>query len=562
MGMQTNLNPYSFKPWLKKYDAHVPGHLNYPSHSMVDLLLHACRQYPSLYCFSYNDTQFTYAEVEILTERIAAGLIQLGIQAGDHVGMILPNIPQFGLVYFGILRAGAVVVAINPQYRPREIAGMLSTGQVKAVITLDAKIPDLLLACAKTPISLIIQCKASELPKLKDYPIVFAQEKKIDNPIGTIDLFEMMCIGRTKIIMPPISPEQPAVLQFTGGTTGTPKAAVGLHRNLVANTIQFIAWCNLEPGKETVLAVIPLFHVYGMVLALCLGIKLGARIVFWDNPRDMEKVVETIEKQKITFFPAVPTLYQAINQQISVSGLSPDFQSLKACISGSAPLSPAIKDKFGSLTGAKLMEGYGLSEAPTATHCNPLLGDNRAGSIGLPLPDVECKVVNMDDDTCIVPIGDSGELLLRGPQVMQSYFQNEDESARTLKDGWLHTGDIVRMDPDGYFYIVDRKKSLIKVSSFQVWPNEVEQVLVSHPSIKEAGVGGVPDPVRGEKVIAWVVLRDNVEKNEKEIREWCKENLAPYKVPSKIFFLQSLPRTTVGKILRRELIREYLEKQK
>ena len=560
--MQINLNPYSSKPWLKKYDSHVPGQLSYPGHSLVDLLLHACRQYPGKDCFSYNDTQLTYAEVEVLTERIAAGLIHLGVQAGDHVGMILPNIPQFGLVYFGILRAGAVVVAINPQYRPREIAGMISTGQVKAVIALDTKIPDLLLACTEKQISLIIQCKASEMSKLKAYYSVITQEKKTVNPSDPIDLYELIRIEKGSINLPPISPEQPAVLQFTGGTTGIPKAAIGLHRNLVANTFQFITWCNLLSGQETVLAVIPLFHVYGMVLALCLGIKLGARIVFWDNPRELEKLVGAMEKQGITFFPGVPTLYSAINQQISASGLSPDFRSLKACISGSAPLSPVIRNQFESLTGAKLMEGYGLSEAPTATHCNPLNGDNRAGSIGLPLPDVECKVVNMDDDTCIVPIGESGELLIRGPQVMQSYFQNEDESARTLKDGWLHTGDIVRMDPDGYFYIVDRKKSVVKVSGFQVWPNEVEQVLVSHPSIKEAGVGGVPDPARGEKVIAWVVLKDSIVKNEKEIRDWCKQNLAPYKIPSEIYFLPSLPRTTVGKILRRELIREYLEKLK
>jgi len=560
--MQTNLNPYSTRPWIKKYDSHVPEQLNYPGHSLVDLLMNACKQFPGMECFSYNGIQLTYQEVEILTGRIAAGLIHLGIRPGDHIGMILPNIPQFGLVYFGILRAGAVVVAINPQYRPREIAGMISTGQVKAVIALDTKIPDVGQACDETPISLIIQCKTSELSKLKDYQSVISQEKITVNPSEPIDLFELICIGQSKINLPAISPEQPAVLQFTGGTTGTPKAAIGLHRNLVANTLQFITWCNLLSGQETVLAVIPLFHVYGMVLALCLGIKLGARIFFWDNPRELERLVSAIEKQGITFFPAVPTLYQAINKQILASGLSPDFHSLKACISGSAPLNQAVKNQFESLTGARLMEGYGLSEAPTATHCNPLCGDNRAGSIGLPLPDVECEVVNMDDDTCIVPIGESGELLIRGPQLMQSYFQNEGESAQTMRGGWLHTGDIVRMDPDGYFYIVDRKKSLIKVSSFQVWPNEVEQVLVSHPSIKEAGVGGVPDPTRGEKVIAWVVLKDNVVKNEKEIRNWCKQNLAPYKIPSEIYFLQSLPRTTVGKILRRELIREYLEKMK
>jgi long-chain acyl-CoA synthetase len=562
MGMQTNLNPYSSKPWLIKYDLHVPGQLSYPGHSLVDLLLNACQRYPDMDCFSYKDVQLSYKEVEILTERIASGLVHLGIQPGDHVGIILPNIPQFGLVYFGILRAGAVVVAINPQYRPREIAGMISTGQVKAVIALDVKIPDLQQAVAETPINLIIQCKAPELSKLKAYQSAIAQEKKTVHLREPIDLFELICIGQSKINLPAITPEQPAVLQFTGGTTGTPKAAIGLHRNLVANTIQFITWCNLVSGQETVLAVIPLFDVYGMVLALCLGIKLGARIIFWDNPRELERLVREIEKQGITFFPAVPTLYQAINQQISDSRLSPNFHSLKACISGSAPLSPEIKNQFESLTGAKLMEGYGLSEAPTATHCNPLCGENRAGSIGLPLPDVECKVVNMDDDTCIVPIGESGELLIKGPQVMEAYFQNEVESSRTLKDGWLHTGDIVRMDQDGYFYIVDRKKSLIKVSGFQVWPNEVEQVLISHPSIKEAGVGGVPDPTRGEKVIAWVVLKDNVEKNEKEIRNWCKHNLAPYKIPSEIYFLQSLPRTTVGKILRRELIHEYLEQLK
>ena len=558
--MQTNLNPYSSKPWLKKYDSHVPGHLGYPSHSLVDLLLDACQQYPGNDCFSYNNTQLTYGAVEILTERIAAGLIQLGIQPGDHVGMILPNIPQFGLVYFGILRAGAVVVAINPQYRPREIAGMISTGQVKAVIVLDTKIADLQQACAEFPIRLIIQCKTSDLSALNKIQPITGQEKKKEVSQEPIDLFDLIKIGEQKISLPHISPEQPAVLQFTGGTTGTPKAAIGLHRNLVANTFQFITWCNLVSGQETVMAAIPLFHVYGMVLALCLGIKLGARIVFWDNPKELEKLVSAIERQKITFFPGVPTLYQAINQQISASELSPDFHSLKACISGSAPLSPDIKKQYESLTGARLMEGYGLSEAPTATHCNPLNGDNRAGSIGLPLPDVECEVVKMDDDTRIVPIGESGELLIRGPQVMQSYFQNEEETAWTMKDDWLHTGDIVRMDQDGYFYIVDRKKSLIKVSGFQVWPNEVEQVLVSHPSIKEAGVGGVPDPARGEKVIAWVVLRDNVIKNEEEIRDWCKQNLAPYKIPSEIYFLQSLPRTTVGKILRRELIRGYLEK--
>lgn len=558
--MQINMNPYSSSPWVKKYDSHVPHHLNYPDHSLVDLLLNACKQYPHMDCFTCNDFHLSYEEVEIITERIAAGLIRLGIKPGDHIGIILPNIPAFGLVYFGILRAGAVVVAINPQYQPREIAGMISTAQVKAVFTLDTKIPHLQQACAEFPVHLIIQCKTSDLLELKNIQTISAQNKQTADPQDPINLLDLIGMEISGISLPCISPQQPAVLQFTGGTTGTPKAAIGLHRNLVANTIQFIAWCNLVPGQETVLAVIPLFHVYGMVLALCLGIKLGARIVFWENPRELEKLMDAIEKNAITFFPAVPSLYQAINQQITASGIPTDFHSLKACISGSASLNPTIKNQFETLTGARLMEGYGLSEAPTATHCNPLQGDNKAGSIGLPLPDVECKVVKMNDDRYIVPIGESGELLIKGPQVMQAYFQNEKESAQTLKDGWLHTGDIVRMDKDGYFYIVDRKKSLIKVSGFQVWPNEVEQVLVSHPSILEAGVGGVPDAKRGEKVIAWIVLKSGCSENEREIRDWCKQNLAPYKIPSEIIFLSSLPKTSVGKILRRELIREYLER--
>lgn len=560
--MQTTMNPYLFKPWLKKYDTHVPDHLSFPDHSLVDLLLNACKLYPGRVCFSRENFHLTYEEVEKITWRIAAGLIHLGIQTGDHVGMILSNIPAFGLVYFGILRAGAVVVAINPQYRPREIAGMISTAKVKAVVTLDTKIQDLQQACAESPIRLIIQYTTSCLSGLKSTQPHTSQVNTTVNTKEPIDLLELINMEQNGNNLPHISPQQPAVLQFTGGTTGTPKAAIGLHRNLVANTIQFIAWCNLNAGQETVLAVIPLFHVYGMVLALCLGIQLGAKIIFWDDPRELEKLVGAIENQKITFFPGVPNLYQAINQQISTCELSPDFHSLKACISGSSSLNPTIKNQFESLTGARLMEGYGLSEAPTATHCNPLYGDNRPGSIGLPLPDVDCKVVDMNDETCVAPIGASGELLIRGPQVMHSYFQNDLESAQTLKDGWLHTGDIVRMDKDGYFYIVDRKKSLIKVSSFQVWPNEVEQVIASHPSIKEVGVGGVPDPKRGEKVIAWVVLKDNMAINEKEICDWCKKNLAPYKIPSEIYFLRTLPRTAVGKVLRRELIREYLEKLK
>jgi long-chain acyl-CoA synthetase len=255
-------------------------------------------------------------------------------------------------------------------------------------------------------------------------------------------------------------------------------------------------------------------------------------------------------------------LYNAINQEIKRRGLTPNFQSLKACISGSAPLHAEIKNNFETLTGAKLMEGYGLSEAPTATHCNPLYGENRVGSIGLPLPDVDCQVVDIIDESRSVACGEIGELLIKGPQVMKAYYYNDVETRQSLKNGWLHTGDIVRMDADGYFYVVDRKKSLIKVSGFQVWPNEVEQVIASHPAIQEVGVGGVPEKEHGEKVIAWVVIKKGLSENENDIYAWCRQNLAPYKIPSEIYFKAELPRTSVGKILRRELIRQYLDMKK
>jgi len=558
--MQIKLDEYSAKPWLKKYDPHVPSSLNYPVLSLVDLLSVSSKRYPGRNCFIYQDSIFTYQEVETISGKIARGLIQLGIKPGDHVGIILPNTPLFGFIYFGILKAGAVVVAINPNYRPREITEMASTCQMNMVFSLEEKLNDLQQVCIEYPIRTIISCSISDLSELKTSQNHSSEKVKADN--SRIKLLDLMNLGMSSIRLPSISPQQPAVLQFTGGTTGTPKAAIGLHRNLAANTNQFITWCDLQSGQEVVLAVIPLYHVYGMVLALCLGISLGAEILFWDRPRELDRLLHAIEMYHVTFFPAVPSLYYAINAEIKSSGLKPDLKSLKACISGSDALHPDVKKEFEILTGAKLMEGYGLSEAPTATHCNPLHGENRAGSIGLPLPDVECKVIGIENEFQIVPIGENGELVIKGPQVMQAYFQNDVETAQILRDGWLHTGDVVRMDADGYFYMVDRKKSLIKVSGFQVWPNEIEQVLVSHPAIKEAGVAGVPDEPHGEKVIAWVVLNTGFNPDVNEIRNWCRQNLAAYKVPSEIHFMESLPRTSVGKVLRRELVRRYTLKNK
>jgi long-chain acyl-CoA synthetase len=306
---------------------------------------------------------------------------------------------------------------------------------------------------------------------------------------------------------------------------------------------------------------IPLFHVFGMVAGMLLAIRLGASLIMIPNPRDQKDLLTSIQKYKTTMFPGVPTQYNAINNNPDVIAGKYDLKSIKACLSGSAPLMRETKERFEQLSGGKLFEGYGLSEAPTATHCNPLNGENRTGSIGLPFPDVECRIVSLDDGVTDLGAGEAGELAIKGPQVMRGYHNMPTETANTLREGWLFTGDIAKMDEDGYFYIVDRKKELIKPGGYQVWPREVEEVIASHPKVLEVGVAGVPDAYRGETVKAWVVLKPGETVTADEIRAFCKENLASFKVPTMVEFRDSLPKTTVGKVLRRELVREHKEKE-
>jgi long-chain acyl-CoA synthetase len=362
-----------------------------------------------------------------------------------------------------------------------------------------------------------------------------------------------------------VSPDDTAVFQYSGGTTGVPKGAVAMHRNVVANTLQIKSWMpSLIPGKEVVLMGIPLFHVYGMVAGMNFAMANGASMVMVPNARDLKDVLDNISKYKATIFPGVPTLYNAINNHPDVKAGKYNLSSIKACISGSAPLMRETKEQFEKLTGGKVFEGYGLSEAPTATHCNPLEGVNKTGSIGMPLPDVDVKLINLDDGETELTQGEIGEIIINGPQVMKGYHNMPTEtvnSLRQMKDGktWLFTGDIARMDEDGYFYIVDRKKELIKPGGFQVWPREVEEAIMGHPKVLEVGVGGIPDPQRGETVKAWIVMKPGETITEAELKAFCKEHLAPYKVPTHYEFRTELPKTTVGKILRRELVRQHKE---
>ena len=546
------------RPWVAQYDPGVPSTLEYPVLTVNALLDNALKQYGNAVFLRFHGISLSYGQVGGMLETLSKNLAHLGLKKGQRVAILLPNIPQFVLAYYAVLKIGGIVVALNPQYKPAELRFLLGDSQPEAVICLDSHLDMLRELCKEQPIPLVI---TTAMEDEKAYASA-RQGKDLCAGQAEYRLNDLLFNRFTQddLALPTMEPDDPAVYQYSGGTTGTPKAAVGLQRNIAANVTQFRIWCGLREEAEVILAAIPLYHVYGMVLALNMGAALGAEIVLIDDPRDVDFVLEQIETCKVTFYPGVPSMYYAINQNASVQAGRHDLSSIKACISGSAPLHPSIKAEFERLTGGKLVEGYGLSEAPTATHCNPLNGVNKPGSIGLPLPDVDCRVVDLENGTREVALGDAGELTLRGPQVMRAYHNQPHETAAALRDGWLFTGDVVRMDEEGYFFIVDRKKDLIKVGGFQVWPNEVEAVLITHPGVSECAAAGLPDMAQGERVAAWVVRKDP-DLTAEELIAWCRKDLAGYKVPSEVEFIDKLPRTGVGKVLRRELVREILIEQ-
>jgi long-chain acyl-CoA synthetase len=530
------------KPWLSHYDEGVPAEIDISNITLNELFKQSVSLNGELTCIIYQDETWTYKQVDDLSDRVARYLISKGIRKGDRVGIMEPNTPVFVIAYYGILKAGGVVMAINPAYRPEEVRNLVIEAGVKIII-----LPTEMVPAVKT---------FQDQTAIQSFVVVGEKLR----PISSDDIYWDELLARWDQgdpVTQKVTPDDPAVFQYSGGTTGIPKCAIGRHRNLVANVTQFQQWLvNTEAQKETVLVAIPMYHVYGMVLGMNLTVKMGARMVLIPNPRELDSLLEAIQNYQVTIFPGVPTIYAAINQYPPVIAGEYDLSSIKACISGSATLPAKVKQGFEDLTKGHLVEGYGLSEAPTATHCNPILGLNKAGSIGLPLPNVDCKVVDLKTGLSEVPVGDIGELIVRGPQVMASYHQNPLETAIALRDGWLYTGDVVWMDDDGYFYLVDRKKDVIKVGGFQVWPNEVEQVILRHPKVKEVAVAGVMHETKGEVAKAWVVLKDNSHISAEDIQSFCKQYLVSYKIPKIIFFRGSLPRTRVGKILRRVLIAE------
>jgi long-chain acyl-CoA synthetase len=561
------------KPWLAHYDEGVPTTIEYPPVPIFHFLEEFAKKTPDMPCTIFKGAVISYKEMDAITDRLAAALAGMGLKKGERVGIFIPNTPQFVMVYFGILKAGGVAVAIDSRYTAPEIIHHVNDSDIKIMFVMSNFYHTMKSAQPKTGIKTLVVTNIKEtLPPVLRTLFTLAKEKKggFRVTLEPGDLWMQDLLDKYNPEDRPkvdIGPDDVAIFQYSGGTTGVSKAAVAMHRNLVANTLQIDNWMpTLHNGKEIVLMAIPLFHVYGMVVGMLYATSMGASMVMVPNPYDMKDLLENIKKFRPTFFPGIPRQYNAINNNADVISGKYNLNSIEACISGSAPLLRETKEKFEAITGGVVFEGYGLSEAPTATHCNPFKGANKIGSIGMPFPDVDAKIVNLEDGVTEMPVGEIGELIVNGPQVMKGYHNMPEETAsslRKMKDGktWLFTGDIARMDEDGYFYIVDRAKELMKPGGEQVWPREVEEVIAAHPKVFEVGVGGVPDPLRGEAVKAWVVLKPGQTMTEDEVKEWCRTSLARFKVPRSVEFRSELPKTTVGKVLRRELVREHIEAQ-
>ena len=563
------------KPWLKHYEPSVPPTLKYPSVPMQHFLENAAAKYPDHAVTIFGnvvhqlgnrlmDAKLTYKQLDEQVNRLANALSAMGVKKGDRVALYLPNCPPYIIGYYAILKIGAVVSPNNPLYVPRELEFQLNDSGSETIICLSRFYPNVQKVRANTKLKNVIVTNVKEyFPPFLKLLFGLAVEKKEGHRV-TLDpgdhWFQDVLAGApaTKPNVE-VKPEDTAVLLYTGGTTGVPKAAEITHRNLVANTVQACTWLTgSKEGKEIFLTALPLYHSYAMTTCMNACMYLAGTMILIPNPRELLHVLKCIDTHKPTLFPGVPTMYVAINNYPGVTQFN--LKSIRACISGAAGLPVEVQTKFQNLTSARLVEGYGLSEATPVTHANPVFGENRVGTIGLPWPDTDAKLMDIETGEKEVPAGESGELCVKGPQVMKGYWNKPEETHKTLRNVWLYTGDIAKMDADGYFQIVDRKKDMIIVSGFNVYPREVEEVLFQHPKILEATVAGIPDPKSGERVKAYIVLRPGQTATVEEIMEFCKQQLTAYKRPAAIEFRDSLPKTMVGKILRRQLVEE--EKKK
>jgi long-chain acyl-CoA synthetase len=533
-------------PQKKHLPKNVPKHLDYPAVTLHGLLGQATKEHPEKAAIAFLGREISYAELDALSDKFASALGKHGHEKGERMAIYLPNIPQFIIAYYGALKAGATVTAISPLHREREVEYQLADSQATTIIALNSALPVLEAVWRKTSLKHAIVTSLDE----------YSQTPSSQNvPLKETNVFafqEFLKTGSTltKISFDPA--EDLAALQYTGGTTGTAKAAMLTHRNLVANAVAFAAQIKATE-QDVFLTVLPLFHIYGMTTSLNVPIALGSKMVLLPKFEPLKALAE-IQRHRVTVFCGVPTMYQALVANPDLGEF--DLTSIRVCISGASPLPPQVQKRFMEVTGGLLTEGYGLTEASPVTHCSPVDKAVKVGSIGVPLPDTEAKIVDAETGTKTLGVGEIGELAVRGPQVMKGYWKHPEETKLVLRGGWLLTGDLARMDADGYFFITDRKKDLIKYKDYSVYPREIEDVLYEHPAVRLCAVVGKTDPVSGEIPKAFIVLKDNVSSTAEEIKAFVNGKVAPYKAIKEVEFRTNLPLSSAGKVLRRILHEE------
>jgi long-chain acyl-CoA synthetase len=548
-------------PWLAHYDPGVRATLGeYPDKTLVDFVAEHAKARPEAVALRFKGLSLTFREIDEASDALAGGLRRIGVGAGDRVALILPNCPQFIISELAIWKLGAIIAPQNPLYTERELEESLATSTPEIAIVLAPFYETLKHVQRHTSVRRVVSTNIKEyLPPLLRILFELLKEKKEGYRVrlrdGDLRFRKVMKRGGDDPTTTRPGADDPAILLMSGGTTGKPKAVLSVHRSLVMSGMQIGEWLRSAisgPGASMMLPL-PLFHTYGCAGAQSLTMTTGIPLILVPNPRDIRDVVKTIHKEKPALLCAVPTLFSAMLEHPLVKWGKADFSSIQGCFSGASALMAETKRRFEALTGGKIVEGYSLTEATMALCGNPLRGTNKIGSVGVPLPDVSIRIVDAEDSSKELPPFGVGEIAMKAPQLMSGYWNAPEEAAEMLRDGWLYTGDLGYVDDDSFLFIVDRKKDLIKVSGFQVWPREIEEVIATHPAVAEVGVAGVPHERKGEAIVAWVVLREGETATVDEIRDFCRERLAPYKVPSRVEFRTALPKTMVGKVLRRVL---------
>ena len=533
------------KIWFNSWPAQVPKHIDYPQIPLQEVLQRSAKEFPQKTAIVFDEREISFAQLDLLSNKFANSIFKLGVKKGEKVAIFLPNTPQFIIAFFGILKAGAVTTAISPLHREREVEYQLKDSSAQSIVTLDSLYPIIAKVKQKTQLKNII------ITGLEEYCYKKTPPPDVPHTIPFHVLLRKAFCSSPNVKLNPN--EDLATLQYTGGTTGTAKAAMLTHTNLVSNALAFAAWIKGTSAQETFLTALPVSHIYGMTTSMTVPISLAAKMVLMPK-FEPAKVLEVIQKNKVTVFCGVPTMYAALLANPELGKY--DLTSIRLCISGASALPPQIQNRFMQITGGFLAEGYGLTEASPVTHCSPLdrtMRTVKVGSIGLPLPDTDARIVDLEKGEKTLDVGETGELMVKGPQVMKGYWRKPEETAMVLRDGWLLTGDIAHMDRDGYFFITDRKKELIKTKGYSIYPRELEGILYEHSAVKLCAVVGKRDKRSGEIPKAYVVLKEGMATSAQEIMVFVNSKIAPYKAICEIEFRKELPLSSAGKVMKRLL---------